>query len=516
MAAGGAGPSRSQDPVSQDPVGVQQDPVAWCQDPVGVQQDPVGVQQDPVGKVFKQPTYKEYTRNVFKPGQEAQCRNAAQADGLAVYQLPQDVLPELKVIAAIIYITRVYCSMIFHSVKQHKTPKKETLYTTQYATGQRLQVLLAKTVKGTLDLSLKTLSTYTAVNSQLKDEDKAKVDEHKAVLTKYFTRLLPVLRNLMDRPLNALASIINDPVNQREMIGEGEEQQMLIEPAQQAAPPQAPHTDFKPVAADQDDGLVFLSACQDFDLVAYMYSHLLMEQAAPYYKNGKPDLHSLGAVAAHAVLREGTLVKVKAGQLVLFRGNTVHAGTAGRPDSCGARLYGFAKTGQPADNTTVNVSQLGPVFEGVFQPTQGGTITSMTAEWNRRGQAGQMDPVGVQQDPVGVQQDPVVWCQDPVGQDPVVWCQDPVVSCQDPVVWCQDPDPVVWCQDPVVWCQDPVGQNPVDPVGQNPVVRNQDPVVWCQDPVVRYQDPVVPGPCAALGVAAWSGQPGAGSLERAA
>ncbi|GFH15293.1 hypothetical protein HaLaN_11494 [Haematococcus lacustris] len=29
------------------------------------------------GKVFKQPTYKEYTRNVFKPGQEAQCRNAA-------------------------------------------------------------------------------------------------------------------------------------------------------------------------------------------------------------------------------------------------------------------------------------------------------------------------------------------------------------------------------------------------------------------------------------------------------
>ncbi|MGQ3285904.1 hypothetical protein [Bosea sp. (in: a-proteobacteria)] len=127
------------------------------------------------GKVFKQPTYKEYTRNVFKPGQEAQCRNAAQAEGLAVYQLPQDVLPELKVIAAIIYITRVYCSMIFHSVKQHKTPKKETLYTTQYATGQRLHVLLAKTVKGTLDLSLKTLSTYTAVNSQLKDEDKAKV-----------------------------------------------------------------------------------------------------------------------------------------------------------------------------------------------------------------------------------------------------------------------------------------------------------------------------------------------------
>ncbi|KAJ9532234.1 hypothetical protein QJQ45_003963 [Haematococcus lacustris] len=367
-------------------VGVQQDPVAWCQDPVGVQQDPVGVQrdpvdpvgqdpvvwcqdpvvwclypvsQDPVGKVFKQPTYKEYTRNVFKPGQEAQCRNAAQADGLAVYQLPQDVLPELKVIAAIIYITRVYCSMIFHSVKQHKTPKKETLYTTQYATGQRLQVLLAKTVKGTLDLSLKTLSTYTAVNSQLKDEDKAKVDEHKAVLTKYFTRLLPVLRNLMDRPLNALASIINDPVNQREMIGEGEEQQMLIEPAQQAAPPQAPHTDFKPVAADQDDGLVFLLACEDFDLVAYMYSHLLMEQAAPYYKNGKPDLHSLGAVAAHAVLREGTLVKVKAGQLVLFRGNTVHAGTAGRPDSCGARLYGFAKTG----NCMWNAFHAVPILE---------------------------------------------------------------------------------------------------------------------------------------------------------
>ncbi|KAJ9520196.1 hypothetical protein QJQ45_030121 [Haematococcus lacustris] len=40
-----------QDPVGQDPVGVQQDPVdpvVWCQNPVG--QDPVGVQLDPVGQ----------------------------------------------------------------------------------------------------------------------------------------------------------------------------------------------------------------------------------------------------------------------------------------------------------------------------------------------------------------------------------------------------------------------------------------------------------------------------------
>ncbi|KAJ9519285.1 hypothetical protein QJQ45_023082, partial [Haematococcus lacustris] len=428
---------RCQDPVSQDPVDPVgqdpvvrcqnpvvwcQDPVVWCQDPVGqnpvvwcqdpVSQNPVVWCQDPVKKdthrrtLYRDLAHMDLEQEVQRLKQDpvVWCQDPVSQDPVVwcqdpvvrcqdpVGQDPVDVLPELKVIAAIIYITRVYCSMIFHSVKQHKTPKKETLYTTQYATGQRLQVLLAKTVKGTLDLNLKTLNTYTAVNSQLTDEDKAKVDEHKAVLTEYFTRLLPVLRNLMDRPLNALASIINDPVNQREMIGEGEEQEMLIELAQQAAPPQAPHTDFKPVAVDQDDGLVFLLTCQDFDLVAYMYSHLLMEQAAPYYKNGKPDLHSLGAVAAHAVLREGTLVKVKAGQLVLFRGNTVHAGTAGRPDSCGARLYGFAKTGQPADNTAVNMSQLGPVVEGVFQPTQGGTITPMTAEWNRRGQAGQMVP----------------------------------------------------------------------------------------------------------------------------
>ncbi|KAL6745007.1 hypothetical protein V8C86DRAFT_3036018 [Haematococcus lacustris] len=590
------------DPVGQNPVVRRQDPVVWCQDPVAgteVFTKPIHAWNFPInmkGKVFKQPTYKEYTRNVFKPGQEAQCRNAAQADGLAVYQLPQDVLPELKVIAAIIYITRVYCSMIFHSVKQHKTPKKETLlarsgchlYTRPGIRFSGKYVWGASVPDIPPDIAVPPPSLRSPIPPPSPPSPSQgcnpypfwvlvqhiimsrrflrvaitrlcpvfPVDEHKAVLTKYFTRLLPVLRNLMDRPLNALASIINDPVNQREMIGEEEEQQMLIEPAQQAAPPQAPHTDFKPVAADQDDGLVFLLACQDFDLVAYMYSHLLMEQAAPYYKNGKPDLHSLGAVAAHAVLREGTLVKVKAGQLVLFRGNTVHAGTAGRPDSCGARLYGFAKTGQPADNTTVNVSQLGPVFEGVFQPTQGGTITSMTAEWNRRGQAGQMDPVvmcqdpvsqdpvdvqqdpvawcqdpvGVQQDPVGVQQDPMgkqqdpvgqdpeARCQDPVGQDPVVCCQDPdpVVWCQDPVVWCQDPvgqEPVVWCQDPVVWCQDPVGQEPVvwcqvpvvwcqDPVGQNPVdpvVWCQDPVVWCQDPVVWCQDPVGQNPVDPVG-----------------
>ncbi|KAJ9532748.1 hypothetical protein QJQ45_010839 [Haematococcus lacustris] len=230
-------------------------------------------------------------------------------------------------------------------------------------TGQRLQVLLAKSRNGTLDLNLKTLttSTYTAVNSQLTEDEKAE--------------------ELINRPINALASIINDPVDQREMVGEGKEQQMLMTPTHQAAPPQAPHTDFKLVAVGQDDGFVFLLACQDFDLVAYMYSHLLMEQSAAYYNNGEPDLHSYAAVAAHTPRREGTMLKVKAGQLVLFRGNTVHAGTAGRPDSCGARLYGSGKTGQPTDNTTVNVSQLGPVFQGVFQPTQGGPITAMTTEW---------------------------------------------------------------------------------------------------------------------------------------
>ncbi|KAL6746900.1 hypothetical protein V8C86DRAFT_2444688 [Haematococcus lacustris] len=344
------------------------------------------------GKVFQQPTYKAYPGKVFMQGQEAPCRNAALAAGMTVYQLAQDVLPGKEVVVAIIYLTRVYCSLIFSSVRPQQTPQQRTEYITQYGTGQRLQVLLAKSPSGKLDLTFKTLSNADtkAINDQLTDEQKA--EKHKAVLTKYFTRLLPVLVKLLDRPINALATIINDPVNKRKMVGEGEEQEMLIEPAQHAAPPQAPHTDFKPVASGLDDGFVFLLACQDFDLVAYMYSHLLMEQAAPYYKNGNPDLPSLTAIAAHALLREGTLVKVKAGQLVLFRGNTVHAGTAGRPDSCGARLYGFGKTGQPADNTTVNMSQLGPVFEGLFQPTQGGTITAQTGEWNRRGQAGKMVP----------------------------------------------------------------------------------------------------------------------------
>ncbi|KAJ9525353.1 hypothetical protein QJQ45_003238 [Haematococcus lacustris] len=321
------------------------------------------------GKVFQQPTYKAYPGKVFKQGQEAPCRNEALAAGLTVYQLPQNVLPGLEVVMAIIYITRVYCSLIFSSVLPQQTPQQRTQYITQYGTGQRLQVLLAKSPSGKLDLTFKTLNNADtkAINDQLTDAQKAEVQNHKAVLTKYFTRLV----KLLDRPLNALATIINDPVNKRKMVGEGDEQEMLIEPAQHAAPPQAPHTDFKPMASGLDDGFVFLLACQDFDLVAYMYSHLLMEHAAPYYKNGNPDLPSLTAIATHALLREGTLVQVKAGQLVLFRGNTVHAGTAGRPDSCGARLYGFGKTGQPADNTTVNMSQLGAVFEGI--PTATGT-----------------------------------------------------------------------------------------------------------------------------------------------
>ncbi|KAJ9534320.1 hypothetical protein QJQ45_007010 [Haematococcus lacustris] len=353
------------------------------------------------GKVFQQPPYKAYPGKVFMPGHEAPCRNEAMAAGLTVYQLPQNALPGVDVVVAIIYITRVYCSLIFSSVRPEQIPEQRTQYITQYGTGQRLQVLLAKSPSGKLDLTFRTLNNADtkAINDQLTDEQKAEVDKHKAALTEYFTRLLPVLGKLLGRPINALASIINDPVNKRKMVGEGDEQEMLIEPAQHAALPQAPHTDFKPMASSQDDGFVFLLACQDFDLVAYMYSHLLMEEAAPYYKNGNPDLTTLKAIATHALLREGTLVKVKAGQLVLFRGNTVHAGTAGRPDSCGARLYGFGKTGQPADNTTVNMSQLGPVFEGLFQPTQGGTITPQTGEWNRRGQAGKMVPDTVPYEP---------------------------------------------------------------------------------------------------------------------
>ncbi|KAJ9507739.1 hypothetical protein QJQ45_019352, partial [Haematococcus lacustris] len=184
------------------------------------------------------------------------------------------------------------------------------------------------------------------------------------------------------------------------------------------------------------------------------------------------DVEEMDALAMTMPHQLGTEVLVKAGQLALFRGNTVHAGNVGVAGSCCARLYGFGRPNTVVDNTTMNTSELGDLYYGLFQPIQGEGIGPKMADWNRRNMAGQtlwvwcQDPVC--QNPLGVQ-------QDPVGQDPVVWCQDPVV----PGPCGEDPmgqDPVVWCQDPVVWCQDPVGVRQ-DPVGP-------DPVVWCQDPVV--------------------------------
>ncbi|KAL6744738.1 hypothetical protein V8C86DRAFT_2447375, partial [Haematococcus lacustris] len=382
-------------------------------------------------------------------------------------------------VAASILITRVYKHMVFSSVDANSK--------TKCGTGQRVQVVLAKSAKnssGDLDTTLKLLSAKdnVAVYSTLSTEKKKEVDEAKKVLTQYLTLLQP-------RCLNK----------------EGE---MVTTLAKQLAQAQAPHTDFLPVGPGMDDGLVFLLALQDFPLIAYMGSHNLSQLAAAHCRrtaHGKKqvvDVEEMDALAMTMPHQLGTEVLVKAGKLALFRGNTVHAGN------------------DPVGQDPVVWCQ-DPVSQDPVVWCQDPVV------WCQ-------NPVG--QDPVVWCQDPVVWCQDPVGQDPVVWCQDPVG--QDPVVWCQDPvnqdsvvwcqDPVVWtlwCQDPVVWCQDPVGQDPVvwcqDPVVPGPcgpcgartlwcgartlwcgarTLWCQDPVVWCQDPVgqdpvVWCQDPVVPGPC---------------------
>ncbi|KAJ9516328.1 hypothetical protein QJQ45_001054 [Haematococcus lacustris] len=504
------------------------------------------------GMVYQLPTLLPYTGQVYQPHELQQCRQAALDHGLTIFQLPQLAIDMAAVVAASILITRVYNHMVFSSVNANSK--------TQYGTGQRVQVVLAKSDKnssGDLDTTLQLLSNNynTAVYSNLSAEKKKQVDEAKEVLAHYLTLLQPVLRQLLGRPLNALATIITDPTWQRRLNRNGN---LVTTLAQQLAQAQAPHTDFLPVGPGMDDGLVFLLALQDFPLVAYMGSHKLSRLAAAHCRrtaDGQKqvvEMEDMDALALTLQLQLGTEVLVKAGQLVLFRGNTVHAGNVGVAGSCCARLYGFGRPDTVADNTTMNTSELGDLYHGLFQPIQDEGNGPKMADWNRRGMAGQwtsvdqdsavwsQDPVGVQQDPVMRDQDPVVpgpcgegpgpcgartlwtlWCQDPVvrgqdpvgvQQDPVVKSQDPVVTgpcgvkqnpvtygfgvwCQDPVVWYQDPvgqDPVVWYQDPVVWYQDPVGQDPVDPVDKDPVVRtlwSQNPVVWCQDPV--GQNPVV-------------------------
>ncbi|KAJ9532890.1 hypothetical protein QJQ45_010991 [Haematococcus lacustris] len=491
--------------------------------------------KDKQGMVYQLPTLLPYTGDVYQPHELEQCRLAALANGLTIFQLPQLAIDMAAVVAASILITRVYNHMVFSSVSANSK--------TQYGTGQRVQVVLAKSDKnssGDLDTSLQLLSdTYNAaVYSALIAEKKKEVDEAKKVLAQYLTLLQPVLRQLLGRPLNALATIITDPTWQRRLNRNGN---MVTTLAQQLAQAQAPHTDFLPVGPGMDDGLVFLLALQDFPLVAYMGSHKLSRLAAAHCRrtaDGQKqvvEVKDMDALALTLPHQLGTEVQVKAGQLVLFRGNTVHAGNVGVAGSCCARLYGFGRPDTVADNTTMNTSELGDLYHGLFQPIQDEGIGPKMADWNRRGMAGQWDPVDVRQNPVEkvaepcsraaepcrqTSQDPVGVRQNPVAkrpckqtsQDPVDVRQNPVATrrrtlwacgrtltrwCLDPVVWYQDPvgqNPVVRCQDPVgqdlvVWCQDPVvwGQ---DPVGQNPVVRCQDPVVWCHEPVVWGQDPV--------------------------
>ncbi|KAL6747345.1 hypothetical protein V8C86DRAFT_3033830 [Haematococcus lacustris] len=341
------------------------------------------------GMVYQLPTLLPYTGEVYQPHELQQCRQAALALGLTICQLPQLDIDMAAVVAASILITRVYNHMVFSSVNANSK--------TQYGTGQRVQVVLAKSDKnssGDLDTTLQLLSDNynAAVYSALTAEKKKEVDEAKEVLAQYLTLLQPVLRQLLGRPLNALASIITDPTWQRRLNRNGN---MVTTLAQQLAQAQAPHTDFLPAGPGMDDGLVFLLALQDFPLVAYMGSHKLSRLAAAHCRrtaDGQKqvvEVKDMDALAMTLPLQLGTEVLVKAGQLVLFRGNTVHAGNVGVAGSCCARLYGFGRPDTVADNTTMNTSELGDLYHGLFQPIQDEGIGPKMANWNRRGMAGQ-------------------------------------------------------------------------------------------------------------------------------
>ncbi|KAJ9511076.1 hypothetical protein QJQ45_002834 [Haematococcus lacustris] len=341
--------------------------------------------------VYQLPTLLPYTGDVYQPHELEQCRRAALAHGLTIFLLPQLAIDMAAVVAASILITRVYNHMVFSSVNANSK--------TQYGTGQRVQVVLAKSDKnssGDLDTTLTLLSDKynAAVYSALTAEKKKEVDEAKEVLAQYLTLLQPVLRQLPGRPLNALATIITDPTWQRRLNRNGN---MVTTLAQQLAQAQAPHTDFLPVGPGMDDGLVFLLALQDFPLVAYMGSHKLSQLAAAHCRrtaDGQKQVVEVGDMDALAMTlphQLGTEVLVKAGQLVLFRGNTVHAGNVGVAGSCCARLYGFGRPDTVVDNTTMNTSELGDLYHGLFQPIQGEGNGPKMADWNRRGMAGQSE-----------------------------------------------------------------------------------------------------------------------------
>ncbi|KAJ9525782.1 hypothetical protein QJQ45_008218 [Haematococcus lacustris] len=391
------------------------------------------------GMVYQLPTLLPYTGDVYQPHELEQCRRAALDHGLTIFQLPQLAIDMAAVVAASILITRVYNHMVFSSVNANSK--------TQYGTGQRVQVVLAKSNKnssGDLDTTLTLLTDKynAAVYNALTAEKKKEVDEAKKVLALYLTLLQPVLRQLLGRPLNALATIITDPTWQRRLNRTGK---MVTTLAEQLAQAQAPHTDFLPVGPGMDDGLVFLLALQDFPLVAYMGSHKLSQLAAAHCcrtADGKKqvvEVKDMDALALTLPHQLGTEVLVKAGQLVLFRGNTVHDGNVGVAGSCCARLYGFGRPDTVADNTTMNTSELGDLYHGLFQPIQDEGIGPKMADWNRRGMAGQWDPVD---------------------QDSAVWSLDPVGPCGARTLWCGAR--TLWCQDPVVRDQDPVVPEPCD------------------------------------------------------
>ncbi|KAL6753239.1 hypothetical protein V8C86DRAFT_3103322 [Haematococcus lacustris] len=316
-------------------------------------------------------------RDVYQPHELEQCRRAALAHGLTIFQLPQLAIDMAAVVAASILITRVYNHMVFSSVNANSK--------TQYGTGQRVQVVLAKSDKnssGDLDTTLTLLT-----------------DKYNAAV---------------------YSALTAEKKKERRLNRKGE---MVTTLAEQLAQAQAPHTDFLPVGPGMDDGLVFLLALQDFPLVAYMGSHKLSQLAAAHCwrtADGKKqvvELQDMDALALTLPHQLGTEVLVKAGQLVLFRGNTVHAGNVGVAGSCCARLYGFGRPDTVADNTTMNTSELGDLYHGLFQPIQDEGIGPKMADWNRRGMAGQWDPVdqdsavwSQDHDPVGVRQNPVdVW-----------------------------------------------------------------------------------------------------------
>ncbi|KAL6757336.1 hypothetical protein V8C86DRAFT_3026207 [Haematococcus lacustris] len=217
---------------------------------------------------------------------------------------------------------------------------------TEYGTGQRVLIVVAKdpgAEPGDLDTSLAhlALEKNKKATKHLKPRQRNAVEDALGVMKEYLTRIQPFLKQLFGWPLNLLAIVITDPTTQRPM----DKVSMIAEPAQEQCPAQAPHTDFFPVGPGHDDGLIFLLAWHDFDLIAYMGNHTLSEAAAPFFHLGArgkthKDMPRLNAQTINTLqLQEGTLVHVKAGEFVMFLGNTVHAGYLGRPDSCSARLY---------------------------------------------------------------------------------------------------------------------------------------------------------------------------------